>query len=69
MKAVLAQTKEFDGTGNEIAQPHRISRVDAWFDNLERVPEGHATIFYLFVTLVLWAIIGAVGVVVWMWVS
>lgn len=68
MKAVLAQTKEFDGTEDAVGHQPQGSRVAAWFDNLERVPEGHATIFYLFVAFLLWAIIGVVGVIVWMWV-
>ena len=68
MKAVLAQTKGFDGPGDTVAQLPQGSRGAAWFDNLERVPEGHATIFYLFVALLLWAIIGVVGVIVWMWI-
>ncbi|MEY4529015.1 MAG: hypothetical protein RL768_2734 [Nitrospirota bacterium] len=68
MKAALVQIKEFDGMDGAVAQSPQISRVAAWFDNLERVPEGHATIFYLFVALVLWAIIGVAGVIVWMWV-
>lgn len=41
------------------------ARRDAWLANLERVPEGHATIFYLFLAFVLWAMVLAGGWGLW----
>ena len=66
MKSALSQTAELVEAKTASTEPGRTGRMQAWFDNLERVPEGYATIFYTFVSLVLWAIVGFLAWVVWL---
>lgn len=65
MKSALSQTAELVEAKTAATELGRTGRMQAWFDNLERVPEGHATIFYIFISLILWAIVGFLGWVVW----
>lgn len=64
MKAIAAQTRELESNGVE-AQRVPPTRLAAWLDNLERVPEGHATIFYVFLAIALWVLIGLIGLSIW----